>query len=72
MIHTVSDVPDAMSSQNHRGEADIEREFTSPTNERFVVHASLGFEAGGEGHIKIERPTEYVILEFVQKTKPAV
>ena len=34
------------TSENTRGEADIDRGFVSPTNERFVVHDSLGFEAG--------------------------
>jgi hypothetical protein len=36
------------TSENTRGEADIDREFSSPTNERFVVHDSLGFETADE------------------------
>ncbi|KAG2140935.1 uncharacterized protein EDB93DRAFT_647877 [Suillus bovinus] len=33
-------------SEHRRGEADIEREFIAPENERFVLHDSQGFEAG--------------------------
>jgi len=62
LIHRVFGVPDVKPSQNRRGEAEIEKEFTSPTNERFVVHDSLGFEAGDEGHMKI-------VQDFVAKRK---
>ena len=33
--------------------ADIDREFSSPTNEQFVVHDSLGFELGCEQKMDI-------------------
>jgi GTPase SAR1 family protein len=33
-------------SEHRRGEADIDKEFVSPENRRFVLHDSQGFEAG--------------------------
>ncbi|KAG1778244.1 hypothetical protein EV702DRAFT_1094974 [Suillus placidus] len=33
-------------SEHRRGEADIDKEFIAPENERFVLHDSQGFEAG--------------------------
>jgi len=62
LVHKVFGVPDLKPSQNLRGEAEIEREFTSPTNQRFVVHDSLGFEAGDERHMRI-------VQKFVAKRK---
>jgi GTPase SAR1 family protein len=48
LIERVFGVENAHTSENTRGEADIDREFSSPTNERFVVHDSLGFETADE------------------------
>ena len=41
------------TSEAARGEADIDREFISPTNERFVVHDSLGFESADGRNMEI-------------------
>ncbi|KAF8350974.1 hypothetical protein F5887DRAFT_935338 [Amanita rubescens] len=39
--------PDKIDIPNNRaGDADIEREYTSPANPRFILHDSKGFEAG--------------------------
>ena len=50
------------TSENTRGEADIDREFSSPTNERFVVHDSLGFETADEQKMDI-------VKQFVARRK---
>ncbi|OAX40245.1 hypothetical protein K503DRAFT_634001 [Rhizopogon vinicolor AM-OR11-026] len=39
---------DALTSDFARGEANIDNEFVSPQNNRFVLHDSNGFEAGDE------------------------
>ncbi|KAF8549886.1 hypothetical protein OG21DRAFT_1514674 [Imleria badia] len=49
-------------SEATRGTADIEKEFISATNERFVVHDSLGFEAGDEQNIDI-------VKQFIARRK---
>ena len=36
-----------------RRDPGIDREFTSPTNERFVVHYSPGFESGDEQNMDV-------------------
>ena len=41
------------TSENTRGVADIGREFISSTNERFVVHDSVGFETADEQRMDI-------------------
>ena len=50
------------TSENVRGLAKIDKEFVSPTNNRFVVHDSLGFEAGDEHHMEI-------VKDFVVRRK---
>ncbi|KAF8549888.1 hypothetical protein OG21DRAFT_533798 [Imleria badia] len=62
LIHKVFGVDDVHTSENIRGIAEIDREFTSPTNERFVVHDSLGFEAGDERNLDI-------VKQFVARRK---
>ncbi|KAG8217911.1 hypothetical protein J3R82DRAFT_6077 [Butyriboletus roseoflavus] len=62
LIRRVFGVKDVHTSDTIRGSADIDREFVSPTNERFVVHDSLGFEAGDEENMDI-------VKEFVARRK---
>ncbi|KAF8549891.1 hypothetical protein OG21DRAFT_1500144 [Imleria badia] len=62
LIHKVFGVDDVHTSENDRGITDIDREFISSTNERFVVHDSLGFEAGDERNID-------KVKEFVRQRK---
>ena len=50
------------TSETTRGTANIDREFISPTNERFVVHDSLGFEAADEQNMDI-------VKQFVARRK---
>ncbi|KAF8126003.1 hypothetical protein EV363DRAFT_1402063 [Boletus edulis] len=59
LLHRVFGVEGIVSNstitppRTKRGIADIDKEFISLTNERFVVHDSLGFESGDEGNMKI-------------------
>ncbi|KAG6376536.1 hypothetical protein JVT61DRAFT_2530 [Boletus reticuloceps] len=55
-------LPFKHTSEAERGIADIDTEFISPTNKRFVVHDSLGFESGDEGNMKI-------VKDFVARRK---
>ena len=50
------------TSETTRGVADIDREFGSPTNERFVVHDSVGFETADEQRMDI-------VKQFVARRK---
>lgn len=50
------------TSEIKRGISDIDQEFVSPTNERFVVHDSLGFEAADERNMNI-------VKQFVARRK---
>jgi flagellar basal body-associated protein FliL len=50
------------TSENIRGVADIDREFISPNNERFVVHDSVGFESADEDNME-------VVKKFVAQRK---
>ncbi|KAF8549884.1 hypothetical protein OG21DRAFT_1488196 [Imleria badia] len=67
LINKVFGVDDVNTSTNTRGAANIDQEFVSPKNERFVVHDSLGFEAGDERNIAI-------VKDFVarRKAKPGL
>ncbi|KAG6376538.1 hypothetical protein JVT61DRAFT_2532 [Boletus reticuloceps] len=62
LLHKVFGVEGVHTSEAKRGIADIDREFISLTNERFVVHDSLGFESGDEGNMKI-------VKDFVARRK---
>lgn len=46
LIHQAFGINEVHVSKHRRGEADIDKEFISPENERFVLHDSQGFEAG--------------------------
>ncbi|KAF8447463.1 hypothetical protein L210DRAFT_2798999 [Boletus edulis BED1] len=62
LLQGVFGVEGIHTSEAERGIADIDREFISPTNKRFVVHDSLGFESGNEGNMKI-------VKDFVARRK---
>ncbi|KAF8415644.1 hypothetical protein L210DRAFT_3585228, partial [Boletus edulis BED1] len=51
LLHEVFGVEGVRASDTNRGISDIDQEFVSPTNARFVVHDSLGFESGDEGNM---------------------
>jgi molecular chaperone DnaK (HSP70) len=51
-----------ITSTHKPGEADIDHEFISPQNNRFVLHDSKGFEPGEEGNVNIVR-------DFIERRK---
>ncbi|KIK39067.1 hypothetical protein CY34DRAFT_808695 [Suillus luteus UH-Slu-Lm8-n1] len=55
LINRAFGVHDAIASTHKPGEADIDHEFISPQNNRFVLHDSKGFEPGEEGNVNIVR-----------------
>ncbi|KAG6370104.1 hypothetical protein JVT61DRAFT_12510 [Boletus reticuloceps] len=62
LLQGVFGVEGIHTSEAERGIADIDTEFISPTNKRFVVHDSLGFESGDEGNMK-------TVKDFVARRK---
>ncbi|KAF8121944.1 hypothetical protein EV363DRAFT_1456966 [Boletus edulis] len=62
LLEKVFGVEGIHTSETKRGIAEIDREFISSTNERFVVHDSLGFESGDEGNMEI-------VKDFVARKK---
>ncbi|KAG1847392.1 hypothetical protein F4604DRAFT_166432 [Suillus subluteus] len=55
LINRAFGVHEAIASTHKPGEADIDHEFISPQNDRFVLHDSKGFEPGEEGNVNIVR-----------------
>ncbi|KAG1722125.1 hypothetical protein EDB19DRAFT_469910 [Suillus lakei] len=55
LINHAFGVENALTSHNMPGEANIDHEFISPENKRFVLHDSKGFEPGEEDNFKIVR-----------------
>ncbi|KAG1766737.1 hypothetical protein EV702DRAFT_788274 [Suillus placidus] len=55
LINRAFGVHEAIASTHKPGEANIDHEFISPQNDRFVLHDSKGFEPGGEGNVNIVR-----------------
>ncbi|KAG2072221.1 hypothetical protein BDR04DRAFT_1013812, partial [Suillus decipiens] len=55
LINHAFAVEKAVASHDKPGEASIDHEFTSPQNDKFVLHDSQGFEPGDEGNLKIVR-----------------
>ncbi|KAG2052281.1 hypothetical protein BDR06DRAFT_1009775 [Suillus hirtellus] len=53
LINRAFGVHEAIASTHKPGEADIDHEFISPQNDRFVLHDSKGFEPGDEGNVNI-------------------
>ncbi|OAX40246.1 hypothetical protein K503DRAFT_768752 [Rhizopogon vinicolor AM-OR11-026] len=60
LIKQAFGLQDALTSDLIRGEANIDNEFVSPQNNRFVLHDSKGFEAGEEDNISI-------VQEFIKR-----
>ncbi|KAI6146372.1 hypothetical protein BKA82DRAFT_750493 [Pisolithus tinctorius] len=50
LINRIFGVNTANVAKDKPGEADIEQEFTSPENDRLILHDSKGFEAGDAGN----------------------
>ncbi|KAG2125429.1 hypothetical protein DEU56DRAFT_824995 [Suillus clintonianus] len=55
LINRAFGVHEAMASTHKPGEADIDHEFVSLQNDRFVLHDSKGFEPGEESNVNIVR-----------------
>ncbi|RDB15126.1 hypothetical protein Hypma_005193 [Hypsizygus marmoreus] len=53
LINKTFGVTDAVVSHNARGDADINKEIFSSTNDKFVLHDSRGFEPGEEHNVEI-------------------
>ncbi|KAG0697501.1 hypothetical protein DFH29DRAFT_1003677 [Suillus ampliporus] len=53
LINHAFGVQNAIASHDKPGEAEIDTEFISQQNDRFVLHNSKGFEPGGGGNVKI-------------------
>ncbi|TFK48701.1 hypothetical protein OE88DRAFT_1737482 [Heliocybe sulcata] len=51
LINRVFNIAEAEVSDYRAGSADIEKEFTSPQNSRFILHDSRGFEYGDESKL---------------------
>ncbi|KAG6371903.1 hypothetical protein JVT61DRAFT_8911 [Boletus reticuloceps] len=62
LLEKVFGVETVHTSWTARGISDIDQEFISPTNERFVVHDSLGFESGDKRNMEI-------VIDFVARRK---
>ncbi|KAJ3560696.1 hypothetical protein NP233_g10669 [Leucocoprinus birnbaumii] len=63
LVQKISNVdPNQVDVSDHRpGEADIEREYKSSVNPRFIIHDSKGFEAGSEANW-------YLIERFLRRS----
>ncbi|KAG1869347.1 hypothetical protein DFJ58DRAFT_60635 [Suillus subalutaceus] len=55
LINHAFGVQNATTSHNMPGEVSIDHEFTSPQNNKFVLHDSKGFEPGEKDNLKIVR-----------------
>ncbi|KAH7905050.1 hypothetical protein BJ138DRAFT_1118836 [Hygrophoropsis aurantiaca] len=53
LIHRAFGITGVKIEDDKRGEANIDTEFTSSENARFVLHDSQGFESGEEDRVKI-------------------
>ncbi|KIN93095.1 hypothetical protein M404DRAFT_950602, partial [Pisolithus tinctorius Marx 270] len=62
LINRIFGVNTASVEKDKPGEADIEQEFTSPENDRLILHDSKGFEAGDAGNYEI-------VKSFMEKRK---
>ncbi|KAI6042222.1 hypothetical protein EDC04DRAFT_3088680 [Pisolithus marmoratus] len=62
LINRIFGVATANVSKDRPGEADIEKEFTSPQNERLILHDSKGFEPGDGGNYD-------TVKSFIEKRK---
>ncbi|KAI6043694.1 hypothetical protein EDC04DRAFT_636940 [Pisolithus marmoratus] len=64
LINRIFGVETAKVATERPGEADIEREFISPENNRLILHDSKGFEPGDGGNYEI-------VKSFIEKRKKA-
>ncbi|KIO12197.1 hypothetical protein M404DRAFT_125529, partial [Pisolithus tinctorius Marx 270] len=62
LINRIFGVSTANVAKDKPGEADIEQEFTSPENDRLILHDSKGFEAGDAGNYE-------TVKSFIVKRK---
>ncbi|KAI6146379.1 hypothetical protein BKA82DRAFT_994175 [Pisolithus tinctorius] len=62
LINRIFGVETANVARDQPGKADIEQEFTSPQNDRLILHDSKGFEAGDAGNYEI-------VKSFIEKRK---
>ncbi|KAI6043692.1 hypothetical protein EDC04DRAFT_3138323 [Pisolithus marmoratus] len=62
LINRIFGVETAKVAAEHPGEADIEREITSPENNRLILHDSKGFEPGDGGNYE-------TVKSFMEKRK---
>ncbi|KAI6152668.1 hypothetical protein BKA82DRAFT_4352083 [Pisolithus tinctorius] len=62
LINRIFGVNTASVEKDKPGEADIEQEFTSPENDRLILHDSKGFEAGDAGNFE-------TVKSFIVKRK---
>ncbi|KAG1744542.1 uncharacterized protein EDB91DRAFT_1246668 [Suillus paluster] len=62
LINSAFGVEKALTSHDRRGDANIDTEFISEQNERFVLHDSKGFEPGEEDNLKI-------VQNFIERRK---
>ncbi|KAG1903034.1 uncharacterized protein F5891DRAFT_112946 [Suillus fuscotomentosus] len=53
---------DTTVAHDQRGKANIDTQFTSPHNDRFVLHDSKGFEPGEEDNLEL-------VLDFIRRRK---
>ncbi|KAI6008049.1 hypothetical protein EDC04DRAFT_917240 [Pisolithus marmoratus] len=62
LINRIFGVATAKESKDRPGEADIEQEFTSPENDRLILHDSKGFEPADGGNYE-------TVTSFIEKRK---
>ncbi|KAI6042240.1 hypothetical protein EDC04DRAFT_2892157 [Pisolithus marmoratus] len=62
LINRIFGVATAHVAKDRPGEADIEQEFTSPQNDRLILHDSKGFEPGDGGNYE-------TVKSFIEKRK---
>jgi GTP-binding protein EngB required for normal cell division len=67
LINQAFGVEEALTSHDRPGDANIDTEFISEQNDRFVLHDSKGFEPGEEDNVKI-------VQDFIQhrRSEPAL
>jgi GTPase SAR1 family protein len=62
LINHAFGVQNATALHDKPGEASIDHEFTSPQNNRFILHDSKGFEPGESNNLK-------VVLDFIDRQR---
>ncbi|KAI6008036.1 hypothetical protein EDC04DRAFT_2907339 [Pisolithus marmoratus] len=62
LLNRVFGVETVHVAQDRPGEADIEKEFTSPHDDRFIFHDSRGFEPGDSGNYE-------TVMSFIKRRR---